>query len=166
MKINTINNILKTLSAIAFVLILAIVLTGNAMAAVRTNGVSEAAGTYKLVSAISATSTSATSTDIIIAGAKKVSVFMNRNISAANATSTFSFLVSVDGVNYVSYNKMIDNVTNTNAQTLTRVASKQLVGTTSAMLSFDLEDDTFLTAKCVGVLAGTGSSSCAFLVQY
>ncbi len=165
----------KTYKIIAISLISIIALVGafqfflghpdTAVAAFRTSGVQES-GTYHLFSAITATSSSATSSEISIAGASKISVFMNRPTSTSSATSTFSVLVTLDGSNYIAYNKLIDNVTNTNAQTLTRVASKVLVGTTSAMLSFDLTSDTFLGMKCVAVIAATGTQACSVLVEY
>lgn len=41
-----------------------------------------------------------------------------------NRSGAFTFYVSNDGVNFIAYNMMIDNVTNANDKTLTRVASK------------------------------------------
>lgn len=135
------------------------------LGALRTSGAKEL-GTFKTYTAIAATSSSATSTEVSIAGAKKISLFLNRPTSAANATSTFSVLVSLDGTNYITYSKLIENTTNTNAQMLTRVASKAVVGTSSAMLSMDLTSDSLIGMKCIGVIAGTGSQSCSVLVEY
>lgn len=52
----------------------------------------------------------------------------------------FSVLVSNDGVNFVTYNRITTNVTNTNGQTDTRVASVSLSSNTSVMVFFPVGD--------------------------
>jgi hypothetical protein len=55
--------------------------------------------------------------------------FVSANISAGNGV--FTVQVSNDGTNFVAYNRLTDNLTNTNTQTDTRVASVTLSTNTS-----------------------------------
>jgi hypothetical protein len=57
-----------------------------------------------------------------------------------SGSSAFTVEVSNDGVNWVAYNKLIKNVTNTNSQTLLREAGPTLSSNTSLMYSFSPED--------------------------
>ena len=57
-----------------------------------------------------------------IEGAKKVTFIFKRSDHSAGKT-VFTVTVSADDSNYITYNKLIDNVTNTNSQNLTRVGS-------------------------------------------
>lgn len=61
--------------------------------------------------------------------------FVATGISSGNGVMTV--LVSNDGTNFVAYNMLIDNVTNTNGQQLTRVASKTLSSNTSVVVALD-----------------------------
>jgi len=61
--------------------------------------------------------------------------FTRANHSAGS--SEFIVEVSNDGTNYVTYNGLIDNVTNTNAEYPTRVGSVTLSSATSKVYSFD-----------------------------
>ena len=175
MKINTKIFIASILAVFSLVMaVITVVSPEVVLAAFRTNGVSEPAGTYRLYSAITATSSSATSSEIFIAGAKKVTVYVSTPVSTTTATSTFSVQTSVDGVNYLTFNKLIENTANTNAQNITRVASKVLVATSSAVLSLDLTSDTFIGMKCIGDATTTAAltststqrQACSVLVQY
>ena len=120
---------------------------------------------------LSATTTQATSTPVAVAGATKVEVYFTR-LGASNsvATSTFEIEVSPDNVNWYNYNKLISNVTNSNSQTLTRVASVSIVGATSTtVVALDLQHDTFRNIRCVATQASTtlettDGSTCAVSV--
>lgn len=57
--------------------------------------------------------------------------------SIASGNGVFTMDVSNDGINWVAYSMLIDNVTNTNGQTLTRVASKTLSSNTSVVVALD-----------------------------
>lgn len=124
-----------------------------------------------------ATTTSATSTDIIpffdtngrydagyfvVAGAKKISVFFGRGgLTNPNAGSTvYKVQVSPDGVTWVDYNKLIDNVTNTNAQTLTRVASKSISAATSTLQVAIDPNDSVYAIRCIAVETTDGEHRC------
>lgn len=135
--------------------------TGNEnLGAFRKSGATEI-GTFKTAVALSATTSSATSTEIFIAGAKKVTLYLARPLNTGAATSTFTVQVTIDGVNYFAYNKLVDNVPGT----LTRIASKDVVGTSSTIVSLDLDRDAFIGMKCIAVIAGTGSHSCTALIE-
>ena len=120
------------------------------------------------------TTTSATSTDVtyidssgrvdngymVIGAAEEVSVYFGRSTGGGNSgTSTFRIQISDDGSNWYDYNKLISNVTNTNAQTVTRVASVALTGTSTAMVSLD-PDDAIYAIRCIVVEATDGTHRC------
>lgn len=141
----------------------------NALGAFSTKGASEQ-GTFRLYTALAATTTTASSTPINIAGAKKVTLFFSRGDTTGqgnSGSSAFSVTVSGDDSNYVQYNKLIDNVTNTNAQTLTRVGSVSLAaGTSTKTYSMDLDRDGFIGMKCGVIETTDGEHTCKVLVQY
>jgi hypothetical protein len=120
-------------------------------------GGSSNSNVFTLLNGVSASTTSDT---IEIAGASKLTLGLTvGNLAASGkATSTFTILVSVDGTNYATYNKLIDNVTNTNAQNLTRVGSKAIDSNTTSIISVDLSNDIFKNLKVVDTITGTTTS--------
>lgn len=111
---------------------------------------------YAHYTVANATTTQATSTDLSIAGAKKVQAYFAYNDGSGTATSTFSIEVSPNGgTDWYDFNKLVSNVTNTNSQELTRVGSDQMVGTSSAMYALDLQHDTFDRVRCIVEFAST-----------
>lgn len=121
-------------------------------------------GTYNVSTPINAVTATTTSEEIIIAGAKKVSLMFTRANHSAGS-STFTVEVSLDGTTYVAYNKLISNVTNTNAQTLTRVASVALASNTSTVVSMDLENDAFYSMKITATEATDGTHTAQCLIE-
>lgn len=120
------------------------------------------------------TTTSATSTDVsftdssgridngylVVAGAEDVSVYFERSTGGGNVgSSTFRIQISHDGSTWYDYNKLISNVTNTNAQTLTRVASVALTGTSTAQVTID-PNDAIWAIRCIVVEAIDGTHRC------
>jgi len=102
---------------------------------------------------------------INIENASKVTFWFKR-ANHSSGTSTFTVEGSIDGANYVSLNKLITNVANTNAQTPVRAASVALAADGTAIASLDLEYDTFQDIR-VTVTEGTdGSHSYKALVEY
>lgn len=88
-----------------------------------------------------------TSQAINIQDAQKVSIVGQRSDNAGGS-SAFSVEVSADGTNWIAYNKLIDNVTNTNTQNLTRVTSKTISADNGfIILSMDLTTDVFLSMR-------------------
>lgn len=81
-----------------------------------------------------------TSGGLVVGNAIKMSLMLTAaSISAGNGV--FTVEVSNDGgVTWIAYSRLLDNVTNTNAQNQTRVASKTLSSNTSVILFFDDAD--------------------------
>ena len=79
----------------------------------------------------------ATSNPVACVGAAAIGVFLNQ--TAAGAGGTLTVQVSLDnGETYIDYNMLVSNVTNTNAQNLTRVASIATSGVGKVIAWFDL----------------------------
>lgn len=110
-----------------------------------------------VLDAISATTTSSA---IDIEGAKRVVLYFDvSNVTGSGlATSTFVVTVSADGTNFVTYNKLIDNIVNTNAQGLTRVASEIVATNATSILTMDLTNDIFKSFKVTDTIIGTTTS--------
>lgn len=64
--------------------------------------------------------------------------FIGATITSGNGV--FKVYVSNDGVNWVAYNRLTSNATNTNAQTDTRVASVTLSSNGTSMVFFPVGD--------------------------
>jgi len=117
---------------------------------------------FKVLDGVTATTTSEV---IDIENAKKVTLEFTRADHSAGS-SAFAVTVSVDGINYVTFNKLIDNVTNTNAQTKTRVASATLSSNTSKLYALDLENDSFRFMKVTVTETTDGTHTCKASVLY
>lgn len=106
-----------------------------------------------------------TSDPIDIDGAGKVTVFLQET-STNMGTSTYTFQVSVDGTNYVTYNKLIDNVANSISQNITRVASKQFQSAGTALYDLDLSSGGYKHMKVINTIEGDATSTVKILVNY
>lgn len=118
-----------------------------------------------------ATTTNATSTTLNVAGAKKITAFVSRGdtLGTGNSGSEVQQLqVKMSGSgDWVTYNRMIDNVTNSNVQNLTRVANMALAaGTSTKIYSADLSTDVIEQIRCVRIETTDGEGTCSVLVQY
>lgn len=121
--------------------------------------------TPRLFVPLNAVTATTTSDPFDIENADKVTFeFTRANHSAGS--SAFAVEVSVDGVNWVTFNKLIDNVTNTNAQNLTRVASASLASNTSKHYSMDLASDSFRLARVTVTETTDGTHTCKAHVLY
>jgi hypothetical protein len=119
-----------------------------------------------LITALDAVTATTTSPEINIKGAKKVSFIFTR-ADNAGGTSTFSVTGSIDGTNYYTLNKLINNLANTNAQTLTRTASLAIAASNGSLLaSLDLEHDTLDSIKVTVTETADGTHSAKVLVEY
>lgn len=116
----------------------------------------------KVLDDVTATTTSAATP---IVGAKKV-VLVYKRADHGSGKTVFSAQVSVDGVNYITYNKWISNAANTNSQTLTRVASVD-TGTANAtgFLTMSPEDG-FLDIKVTATETTDGTHSAWLYIEY
>ncbi len=121
--------------------------------------------TRKIVTALDAVTATTTSPAIDIGYAKKVTLLFTRANHSAGS-STFTVDGSIDGTTYVALNTLIDNVTNTNAQTLTRVASSVLSSNTSKIYALDLENFGYQFIKVTCTEGTDGTHSASVLVEY
>ena len=102
-----------------------------------------------------------TSSPMNIEGLKRVGIQFVR-ADSGTGSSAFTVDGTVDGNNWVTLNMLIDNVANTNAQTLTRVASKVLSTDTSALVWLD--ELTGLKAIRVKVTETTDGTHSAYAI--
>lgn len=77
---------------------------------------------------------------IPVDGAKAVQFYFKRSNHSSGSTAFTVNLSPDNGTTEVAYNKLITNVTNTNAQQLTRVASVSLSSNTVSVVSMSPED--------------------------
>ena len=118
---------------------------------------------------IDAVTNTATSAAQVIAGAKGVGIeFSSASVliettPTMDRVGTMTIEVSMDGGStWIAYNMLIDNVTNTNEQMLTRVASKQISTTVASHIYFmtpeTLSGLTHMRAKLTRDTTGTGGT--------
>lgn len=118
---------------------------------------------FKPLNAVTATTTS---DPIDIMGAKKVSLeFKRSNHSSGSSAFKVQVRVTKDG-SWIDYNKLIDNVTNSNAQTLTRVLTATLSSDTSKFYTMDLQHDTFYEMRVVVTETTDGTHDAWAVVEY
>lgn len=119
----------------------------------------------EVITALDAVTATTESEAISIEGAKRI-VFVYKRADHASGKTVFSATVSVDGTNYITYNKWISNVANTNSQTLTRVASVD-TGTANAtgFLTMSPEDG-FKYIKVTATETTDGTHSAWLLIEY
>lgn len=104
-----------------------------------------------------------TSNTVNILGAKKV-VLVCKRADHVSGSTEFSAVVGVGG-NEIAYSKWISNVANTNAQTLTRVASLTLSADGVDFLSMSPED-TFDIIKVTADVTTDGENSAWLILDY
>lgn len=101
--------------------------------------------------------TANTNASVQVGDKKKLSLqLIASGISSGNGV--FTVEVSNDGTNWVPYNRLVTNVTNTNAQTDTKVASITLNSNTSSIVFFP-EGDAFQFIKVLLARTTDGSYS-------
>jgi hypothetical protein len=96
--------------------------------------------TIKKMTALNAVTANTTSNKFFVGGAKRVGVLVRRaDHSSGSSAFTIKGSLDYDDVTPVmtALNVWIDNVTNTNSQTLTRVNGKTLAANGDAMLWLD-----------------------------
>jgi len=74
---------------------------------------------------------------VLCAGAKAIMLTLTEAGSVNNRSGVATVWVSNDGTNFCQYNMLIDNLANTNSQTLTRVSSKTRASAGTDVLFFD-----------------------------
>jgi len=122
---------------------------------------------------IDAVTDTATSSAQLVAGAKGVGIeFYSTAVGGTqDRAGNITITVSMDGgTTFRDYNMLIDNVVNTNVQNLTRVASKELTGVSSAILWMTpetLSGITHIKAVFTRTTAGTnGTFTCNLVITY
>lgn len=126
--------------------------------------------TIKTIDAATATTTGA---PINLKNVSRATIFVKRSNHSAGST-TLSVEVSPDfeegvvaaaSAQWVTYQKLISNAANTNAQTLTRVASLALSSNTTGFVTMDLENsgDVFKAMR-VTLTEGTDGTHDAWVV--
>lgn len=89
-----------------------------------------------LLSAVTATTTS---NGFRVGPMSKLSLVLTA-ASIATGNGVFTVDVSNDGSTWIAYNRLVDNVANSNVQTDTRVASKTLNSNSSVIVFFSQDD--------------------------
>ena len=122
---------------------------------------------------IDAVTDTATSSAQLVAGVRGVGIeFYSTAVEGTqDRVGNIKITVSMDGgTTFKDYNMLIDNVANTNAQTLTRVASKELTGVSSAILWMTpetLPGITHIKAVFTRTTEGTkGTFTCNLVITY
>lgn len=102
---------------------------------------------------------------VSIEGAKKVVLVYKRSDHSSGKT-VFSATVSVDGSNYITYNKWISNATNTNSQDITRVASVDTgAADVTGFLTMD-PDDGFVYIKVTATETTDGTHAAWLYIEH
>jgi hypothetical protein len=119
---------------------------------------------YEVIAALDGVTATTTSAEIPIAGAKKVVMVYKRANHAAGKT-VFSATVSVDGTNYIAYNKWIVNTADTNAESETRVASVDTGAANATGFLTMCPEDGFLYIKATATETTDGTHSVWFYIE-
>ena len=122
---------------------------------------------YKEVVALDAVTADTLSEEIGVRGAEKITLLLTRANHGSGA-STFYVKGKLPGsTTYVDLNLLIDNVVNSNVQTIARVATKAISGANgSVLVALDLDHFGFESIK-VGVTETTdGTHSAIVFVEF
>lgn len=118
----------------------------------------------KVITALNAVTATTTSNEIFVGNFKRVAIlYRAAAITSGNAAFTvkggFAQGADVDPT-MTAYNMLIDNLVNTNAQTLTRINSKSLSSNIDAMVWVDMQQApiTHLTITATRTTDGTYSA--------
>ena len=96
----------------------------------------------------------------------KKATFMFTRADDAGGDGVFTVEGSVDGETYVALNLLVDNVTDSNAESLTRVASCTLATETSKLYALDLEHFCFKMVRVALDETTSGTHSYKALLEY
>lgn len=118
---------------------------------------------YLMLDNVTADTTGAN--EALIAGAKKVTLVFTR-ADHSSGSSAFKVQVTLDGTTWIDFAMLIDNLTNTNAQTLTRITTKTLAANGSAICTMDLERMNFLAMRVVVTETTDGTHKAEALVEF
>ena len=110
----------------------------------------------EVIHCIDSVTATTTSEAISIEGAVRVTIVVQRSDHSSGSTA-LTVDVSPDATNWIAYDKLIDNVTNTNGQNLTRVTTKTLSADGIDFVSMDTTTDClpWLRVKATETTDGT-----------
>jgi len=118
----------------------------------------------ELVKVLDGVTATTVSEPVNIENAEKVTLFFTRANHSAGS-SAFAVEVSIDGVNWVTFSKLISNVTNTNAQNKTRVASVSLAADGTTAVDMDLENSIYRHMRITATETTDGTHTAKALIQ-
>ena len=127
-----------------------------------TNGIVQE---YTLLHAVGTTGSPHTSKAIRVAGARRISFAFSR-ANHSSGSSVFEVEVSLDGSTYVTFNKLVQNVANTNTQEITRASSVTLSSDTTELWSMDLTYDCPLYVRVKATVNTDGDATAKMVVEY
>lgn len=110
----------------------------------------------------SASAASTTSAAISLKGVRKVTIFGTNTTNA----HTYGVTVSSDGGTYSTFNRLVTNVTNTNAQNPVRSATFAPSANSTDFASMELGNDAFHSMKVVGTQVTAGSYLAKVVLEY
>ncbi len=99
---------------------------------------------YEVRTLIDGATGNKTSNALQVQGARKIALYIEQANTGGSEEGEFKVNVSLDGDNFIQHNMLLDNTSDTNSESLTRVSSKTLSADGSALL--------FLEPKTVGAL--------------
>lgn len=133
------------------------------MEVLKRGGISK--GTYQVIKVLDAVAATTTSDPIVIAGAKKITLFFTRTNHSAGSTA-FSATVSADNSTFITYNKLITNAVNSISEGLVRVASVSLSSNTTSTVTMDLEQDAYYSMKLTATETTDGNHTIVAVIEY
>lgn len=129
-------------------------------------------GTWRVFTPINAVTATTTTTDIVIAGAKKITwVFTRADHTSGN--TVYSVDVSLDGTTYIDFNMLVQNLArdagigNTGVDIgTTAVASVTLSSNTSETFSMDLEHGSYFSMSVTATETTDGTHTATCLIEF
>lgn len=122
-------------------------------------------GTYELKTVLNAVTATTTSESFSVAGAKKITLFLTR-ADHSSGSSVFIAEVSGDDSTYVTCQKLVSHITNSNSQQKTRVASLTLSSDVTELISVDLENDSYISMRINVTETTDGTHTARVLIEY
>ena len=122
-------------------------------------------GTYQLKTPLDGVTSTTTSSEIVVAGAKRITWFFTRADHTSGST-VFDVNVSLNGTTYVDFNMLVSNLANTNGQNLTRVASVTLASNTTESYSMELEHGGYYSLQVTATETTDGTHTAQCLIEW
>lgn len=128
-----------------------------------------------IIHTINAATATTTGQPINIEGASAVTFFFKRSNHSSGSTAftvevtpnlIFENNGTIASADWVQYNKLISNATNTNAQGLTRLASVSLSSNTVVTVTMDLGQEVFEHLRVIATETTDGTHDAWVVVRY